>query len=204
MVAQSRCINGQERVRNGMEELADDMALLREYAETGSQAAFAQLVSRHINWVHSLCLRGVRDRHLADDVTQAVFIILARKAAGISDQTVLRGWLFKTARFAVADALKKRNRHKKHEERAIVMSPPKETVQPDEQTWADVSPHLDEAVACLSESDRQAIMLRFYEGKSLAEIGVVMDISEEAAKKRVARAVERLRSHFAKAGIAVP
>lgn len=187
-----------------MEELAQDMALLREYAETGSQAAFAQLVSRHINWVHSLCLRGVRDRHLADDVTQAVFIILARKAAAISDQTVLRGWLFKTARFAVADALKKRNRHKKHEERAIEMSPPKESVQPDEQSWADVSPHLDEAVACLSESDRQAVMLRFYEGKSLAEIGVVLDISEEAAKKRVARAVERLRNHFARAGVALP
>ena len=187
-----------------MEDVADDMDLLRDYAETGSQTAFAQLVSRHIDWVHSLCLRGVRDRHLADDVTQAVFIILARKAAGISDQTVLRGWLFKTARFAVADALKKRNRHRKHEEKAIEMAPPREAVKTDEQTWADVSPLLDDAVACLSESDRQAVMLRFYEGKSLAEIGVVLDISEEAAKKRVARAVERLRGHFAKVGVAVP
>src|SRR6266566_8970324 len=91
----------------------DDMQLLQQYAQTGCQVAFEQLVTRHIDWVYSVCLRGVKDRHLAEDVTQAVFIILARKSKTLSPNTVLRGWLFKAARFAVADALKKQNRHKR-------------------------------------------------------------------------------------------
>ena len=76
----------------------DDMQLLQEYAQSGNQEAFERLVTRHIDWVYSVCLRGVKDRHLAEDVTQAVFIILARKAKSLPPNTILRGWLFKAAR----------------------------------------------------------------------------------------------------------
>lgn len=179
----------------------EDMELLAAYADHGCQESFAALVSRHIHWVHAMCLRGVRDRHMADDVAQAVFIILARKAKVIPRQTILRGWLFKTARFAVADALKKRNRHRKHEERAAELLPPKQATLEEQRVWAEMSPQLDEAVACLSDNDRLAVTLRFYEGKSLAEVGKLMGISEEAAKKRVARAVERLRMFFSREAV---
>src|SRR5688572_20964286 len=99
----------------------EDMQLLGLYAQTGDQDAFERLVTRHIDWVYSVCLRGVKDRHLAEDVTQAVFIILARKSKSLAPNTVLRGWLFKAARFAVADALKKQNRHKRHVMRAAAL-----------------------------------------------------------------------------------
>ena len=180
----------------------EDMQLLAEYAQSGRQDAFEQLVTRHIDWVYSVCLRGVKDRHLAEDVTQAVFIILARKSKSLAPNTILRGWLFKAARFAVADALKKQNRHKRHVQRAAELSIGDLTPQ-DTATCTRLAPALEEAVACLSEKDRQAIMLRFYESKSLAEVGTILGISEEAAKKRVSRAVEKLRAILTREGVAV-
>ena len=160
------------------------------------------MVTRHIDWVYSVCLRGVKDRHLAEDVTQAVFIILARKSKSIAPNTILRGWLFKAARFAVADALKKQNRHKRHVQRAAEMG--FTDVSPQEAaTWSRLAPALEEAIACLNEKDRQAIMLRFYESKSLAEVGTILSISEEAAKKRVSRAVEKLRTLLTREGVAI-
>jgi RNA polymerase sigma factor (sigma-70 family) len=182
----------------------DDMELLRQYAETGSEEAFETLVTRHINWVYSMCLRGVRDRHLADDATQAVFILLARKAGTMAEGTILRGWLFKTSRFVVADALKKRSRCRRHEERAAALAHMDMLNSRQEESWERLAPSLDEAVGCLSDKDRQAVLLRFYEGKSLAEVGTILEISEEAAKKRVARAVLRLRAYFAREGTLVP
>src|SRR4051812_41913741 len=180
----------------------DDMQLLQEYAQSGDQNAFEQLVTRHIDWVYSVCLRGVKDRHLAEDVTQAVFIILARKSKSMAPNTILRGWLFKAARFAVADALKKQNRHKRHVQRAAEIGALDLNPQ-DAATWNRLAPALEEAVACLNEKDRQAIMLRFYESKSLAEVGGILCISEEAAKKRVSRAVEKLRTILTREGVAV-
>src|ERR1041385_3896534 len=182
----------------------EDMELLRRYAETGCQESFEGLVSRHINWVYSICLRGVRDRHLAEDVTQAVFIILARKAKTIHSDTVLKGWLFKTSRFAVADALKKRSRSRKHEERfATLILPDLQPQEDPEKAWEQLAPILDNAVACLCEKDRQAVMLRFYESKSLAEIGVILGVSEEAAKKRVSRSIDKLRAFFSREGMGI-
>ena len=180
----------------------DDMDLLRRYGDTGSQEAFEELVSRHLDWVYAMSLRQVRDRHLAEDVTQAVFIILARKAATLNDDTILRGWLFKTARFAASDALKKRSRFRRHQERFAAMYQTDLTAE-QEEAWEKLSPVLDDAIACLSESDRHAVQLRFYEGKSLAEVGEILGISEEAAKKRVARAVDKLRNYFSREGVKV-
>jgi len=180
----------------------DDMQLIQQYAQTGCQDSFERLVTRHIDWVYSVCLRGVKDRHLAEDVTQAVFIILARKSKSLAPNTILRGWLFKAARFAVADALKKQNRHRRHVQRAAELGAIDLSPQ-DTATWSRLAPALEEAVACLSEKDRQAIMLRFYESKSLAEVGTILGISEEAAKKRVSRAVEKLRKLFSREGVAI-
>ena len=90
----------------GIDAQADDMALLRRYVDLGSQDAFNRLVSRHLSWVHATCRKGLRDRHMAEDAAQAVFIILARRAASITEQTRLSGWLFNTARFVVKDARK--------------------------------------------------------------------------------------------------
>lgn len=180
----------------------DDMVLLRRYADTGSHPAFEEIVSRHIDWVYAMALRQVRDRHLAEDVTQAVFIILARKAGSLNDETILRGWLFKTARFAASDAMKKRTRFRRHQERFAEMSQMRLTAE-QEDAWEQLSPVLDDAIATLSESDRHAVQLRFYEGKSLAEVGEILGVSEEAAKKRVARAVDKLRNHFSREGVKV-
>jgi RNA polymerase sigma factor (sigma-70 family) len=180
----------------------DDMQLLQQYAQAGSQDAFERLVTRHIDWVYSVCLRGVKDRHLAEDVTQAVFIILARKSKSLAPNTILRGWLFKAARFAVADALKKQNRHKRHVQRAAEMGAGELSAQ-ETAAFSSLAPALEEAVACLGEKDRQAIMLRFYESKSLAEVGTILGISEEAAKKRVSRAVEKLRTILTREGVTV-
>src|SRR5687767_8474861 len=99
--------------RNGM----DDSVLLGRFAETGCQASFNAIVDRHSGWIFSLALRAVRDRHLAEDVTQAVFIIFAKKAKAIREGTPLSGWLFKAARFAVSDALKRRTRMRNRENR---------------------------------------------------------------------------------------
>src|SRR4051795_10206178 len=95
----------------------DDFVLLSRYVETGCQESFGEIVTRHSGWVFSVSLRAVRDRHLAEDVTQAVFIILARKASTIREGTPLSGWLFKASRFAVSDALKRRTRMKNRENR---------------------------------------------------------------------------------------
>jgi DNA-binding CsgD family transcriptional regulator len=120
----------------------------------------------------------------------------------MAPNTILRGWLFKAARFAVADALKKQNRHKRHVQRAAELSAG-DLSPANAAAWSHLAPALEEAVACLNEKDRQAIMLRFYESKSLAEVGEILGISEEAAKKRCSRAVEKLRAILTREGVAV-
>ena len=192
----------------------DDAILLGRYVSTGCQASFQEIVTRHSGWVYSLALRAVRDRHLAEDVTQAVFIILARKASAIREGTPLSGWLFKAARFAVSDALKRRTRMRNRENRFAeffraangedgAISGTTSGGDPHSSEVSDELSHtLDEALACLSDGDRQAVLLRFYEGKSLAEVGEVLGVSEEAAKQRVFRAIERMRGLLKRRGAA--
>src|SRR5882724_6307068 len=178
----------------------DDLALLREYAARNSEAAFETLVSRRVNFVYSAALRQVRDPQLAAEITQAVFIILARKAGRISDRTILTGWLFKTTRFAARAELRnaalRRRREQEAQMQSEIPSPP-----PDPE-WEQMSPLLDEALAALGETDRQAVLLRFFENKSLAEVGVHLGTGEDTARKRVARALEKLRRYFSKRGAA--
>ena len=177
----------------------DDMALVREFAANQSEEAFQTLVSRHLNLVYSSALRQVRDEHLAQEIAQATFIILARKASSLSDKTILSGWLYRTAQFAAADALKMQRRRQMREQEAFMQATtfPNET----ESTWEQLSPFLDEAMARLRDEDRDALVLRFFENKNLKEVGAALGLEERAAQKRVSRGLEKLRTFFARRGM---
>lgn len=190
----------------------EDRQALREYVEGGSQAAFARVVARHVGLVYAAALRQVRDPHLAEDVTQAVFIILARKAASLRDEVVLAAWLLNTARFAARDALKMQARRRRHEQKAAEMntrvatSYERSTRSDVELQWQEARHVLDDAIAQLPHIDRSAILLRFYERKSFNEVGEALGMQEDAARKRVSRAAEKLRAILGSRGakIGVP
>ena len=177
----------------------DDMALLREYATGNSETAFETLVSRRVGFVYSAALRQVRDPHLAEEVTQAVFIILAQKAGRISEKTILAGWLFRTTRFAALAQMRADAKRRRREQEANMQSEIQPTA-PD-PLWEQMSPLLDEALATLGETDRQAVLLRFFENKSLAEVGSHLGTGEDTARKRVSRALEKLHRYFSKRGV---
>lgn len=187
--------------RSDQPEIAD-ADCLRQFARDGSQAAFATLVWRRIDMVYSAALRQVRDPGTAEDVAQAVFITLARKAAGLVDRdVVLSAWLLRATHLAALDALRRERRRQRHEQRAATMKADQTVPPPDESTWDDVRPVLDAAMSGLRESDRHAIALRFFEGRSVREIGLLQGISEEAARQRLWRAMERLRARLCTRGV---
>jgi RNA polymerase sigma factor (sigma-70 family) len=176
----------------------DDMQLVREYAARQSESAFAALVSRHTNLVYSAALRQTRDPQLAEEVTQVVFILLARKAASLGEKTILTGWLYRTACYVSGSALKRERRRQHCEQEAFMQSELDAQAGP---IWNQLSPLLDEAMLRLGQADRDALVLRYFEGRSLNEVGSALGASEDAAKKRVNRALEKLRSFFAKRGV---
>jgi RNA polymerase sigma factor (sigma-70 family) len=180
-----------------------DRQLIREYVDTNSPDAFAELANRHANWVYSSALRRVRDSHLAEDVAQAVFIILSEKASKILSNVPLNAWLFQVTRYASAHALRAKARRARHERIAATMT--SEISGSNEETvWQRVQPWLDDLVGLLRDDDRQAILLRFFEQRSMAEVGSALNVSEEAAKKRVARALEQLRKLLGRKGVVMP
>jgi RNA polymerase sigma factor (sigma-70 family) len=184
----------------------DDLALLREYARNHSEVAFAELVARHVNLVYSVALRSVRDPHLAEEITQAVFIILARKADKISPRVVLPGWLCRTARYAGANALTIQRRRQQREQEAhmqsILSGDGDATSHPShEETWKHIAPLLDGAMEKLGQKDHDALVLRFFENKNFAEVGAALGTGENNARMRVNRALEKLRKFFTKRGV---
>ncbi len=181
-----------------MRSLDEDAKLLSDYATTRSEEAFSTLVERHVSLVYSSALRQVCDPHLAEEITQAVFIIFSRKAGSLGKETVLAGWLCRTARFVACNALKTENRRRRREQEAYMESLLNE---PEPDVWPQVSPFLDEAVAQLGETDRNAVVLRFYEQRSLVEVGGVLGLNEDAAQKRISRALEKLRKFFSRRGM---
>jgi RNA polymerase sigma factor (sigma-70 family) len=178
-----------------------DWQQLQAYAKSRSEAAFAELVRRHLDWVYSVALRHVGDPHLAEDVAQSVFVLLARKAGDLRPGTLLGGWLFRTTCHVAAHARRAEQRRKSREATACIMSHDTASPDTDENLWEQLAPHLDQAVAALSQADRSAILLRFYEKMPLRQVAERLGVSEEAAKKRVSRAVERMREFLGRRGI---
>jgi len=180
--------------------MTPDCELLRRYAGTRSEEAFAELVRRHVNLVYSAALRQVNgDAHLAQDVAQTVFTNLARKAAPLSRREVLTGWLYTSAHFAAAKIVRTENRRRDREEE-FMREPISETAP--ELDWEKLRPTLDEAMHELKEADREVILQRYFENRAFAEIGARCGLNENAARMRVERALGKLRAVFLRRGIA--
>jgi RNA polymerase sigma factor (sigma-70 family) len=178
---------------------ANDHELLRQFTREQSQDAFTALVNRHLNLVYTGALRQVRSPELAKEVCQSVFTNLACNAAKLNPDTVLTAWLYQVTRHAAIDVVRREARRQAREQIAFQMSGMNDT----SADWTHIEPLLDEAMHSLDETDRTAILLRYFENKSLREIGEALGASEDAAQKRVGRALERLRDFFCKRKITV-
>ncbi|HWN97186.1 MAG TPA: sigma-70 family RNA polymerase sigma factor [Methylomirabilota bacterium] len=181
--------------------MTDTSELLRRYVEAGSEQAFAELVERHVDLVYSTALRKVRgDAHLAQDITQAVFADFARKARALPADVVPGGWLYRHTCFKTGQTLREEISRRGREQKAVEMN----TLNDDsDATWKALAPLLDDAMARLGARDRDAIVLRYFEGRDLRTVGAALGVNDDAAQKRVSRAVERLREFFAKRGVTV-
>jgi RNA polymerase sigma factor (sigma-70 family) len=176
----------------------DDAKLLQEYVAHRSETAFAELVARHINLVYSTALRVVGETALARDVAQTVFIQLARKAPLIRSGHALPGWLYRVTRCQAANAVRDELTRRRRETEAMNMNQPEAESA---AAWESIAPHLEAAMNTLSAADQNAVVLRFFEGQSWREVARALALREDAAQKRVSRAVEKLRSYFVRRGI---
>lgn len=175
-----------------------DQELLSDYATDRSEMAFSMLVRRHIDLVYSAALRLVRDAHLAEDVTQAVFSAAAREAAKLQHYTVFSAWLHRTTRNQATLVVRSEVRRRHRETAAASMN---QATSEDDIDWDQLAPHLDEALDQLGKDDREALLLRFFERKTAREIGHRLGLGDEAAQKRVCRALDRLRALLAEKGV---
>jgi RNA polymerase sigma factor (sigma-70 family) len=177
----------------------NDHELLQRYAESRCEASFTELVKRYVDLVYSAALRQVGgDAHLAHDVTQSVFIDLARKAGSLSGRTVLAGWLYTSAHYAAAKVVRTEQRWHAREQEANSM---REISDESEPSWEELRPVIDEAMYELNQTERDAVLLRFFEKRQLGEVGAKLGVSEDAARKRVDRALDKLRGLLARRGV---
>lgn len=177
-----------------------DCELTAAYASTGDAGVFHRLVVRHIDFVYASAARQLGDRDLAEDVAQAVFLLLAQKAAKIKPDAYLKGWLFNATRHIARNARRAEVRRKFREREAATM---RSEIEPD-RNQGIVSLHLDSALASLGAKDRTALLLRYFDQSSNLDVGRVLGVSPQAAAQRVSRALRRLRSILARRGIEIP
>jgi RNA polymerase sigma factor (sigma-70 family) len=186
-----------------------DLELLARYARHHAEDAFAELVHRHLGLVFSAALRQVRSQQLAEEVAQSVFTDLSRQADRLSPDTILTAWLYQITRRTAIDVVRREARRQLREQasqefdamNASTLSP--QHLMPEDADWTHIEPLLDEAMAALEDSDRTAVLLRYFENKSLREVGQRLGTSEDTARKRVSRAVERMRNFFSKRGVSI-
>lgn len=176
-----------------------DQDLWQQFLTGRSEAAFAELVRRYIGLVYAAARRQIKDPGAAEDVTQSVFVLLAEKARTLHNAAAIPGWLLVTTRSVALNAIRAQIRRERHESKAAVMK--QESLPNVEPAWGSISPLLDEAVAALRADDRDALTLRYFQNQPLVDVASALGISEPAARKRVQRAVERLRQFFASRGI---
>lgn len=176
-----------------------DEELLRQYASDGSNAAFAGLVGRYLSLVYSAARRQVQSSALAEDIAQSVFIDLSKNAGKLKPGQPLAAWLYLVTRRTAVDVIRRESRRQIREQSASEIAAMTSHSSP----WTQVEPLLDEAMETLSETDRQALLLRYFASKSLREVGEALGTSEDAAQKRIGRALEQLRTVLARRGIAV-
>jgi RNA polymerase sigma factor (sigma-70 family) len=180
-------------------KMTSDLDLLEQFAREKSQDAFTELVNRHVNLVYSAALRQVRSPQLAEEIAQSVFADLARVAATPSSPKILTPWLYAITRRTAIDVIRKESRRQLREQIAVGMNDMNAT----SADWTQIEPLLDDAMAALDETDRSAILLRYFENNNLRELGVALGTSDDAAQKRVSRAVERLREFFSKRNVTI-
>jgi RNA polymerase sigma factor (sigma-70 family) len=181
-----------------------DAQLLRDYAERGSEAAFGEIVTRHTDFVYSAALRQVDSSDLAADITQKVFVDLVRKAKPVADRLAaeasLAGWLHRATRYAALNHLRDRRRRLANERQAMNQLLANAESSAD---WDRIRPVLDEALDSLGDEDREALLLRYFKNQDFRTVGLALGVSDDAAQKRVSRAVERLREFFSKQKITI-
>ena len=179
--------------------LTDSLKLLRDYADHGNEAAFRELVERYIDLVYSTAVRRVGgDTDLARDVAQTVFTDLARKARSLRSVKLLGGWLHRHTGFVAGGMVRSERRRQIREQEAAYMNAPNDS---SDTLWQQLAPLLDETIDSLNPSDRQVILLRFFERRDFRAIGGALGISDDAAQKRVSRALEKLRELLASRGV---
>ncbi|HMJ90395.1 MAG TPA: sigma-70 family RNA polymerase sigma factor, partial [Candidatus Acidoferrum sp.] len=176
-----------------------DLQLLARYGRKHAEDAFAEIVRRHLGLVYSAALRQVRAPQLAEEVAQSAFIKLARQAGQLAPDTILAAWLYQVTRREAIDVVRREASRQLREQIATEMNSMNATAA----DWTHIEPLLDEAMHALDDTDRTAVLLRYFENKSLREVGATLGTSENAAQKRLSRAVERLREFFAKRGVTV-
>jgi RNA polymerase sigma factor (sigma-70 family) len=178
----------------------DDHELLREYVERQSEQAFAELVARHVDFVYATAWRVMGDSAAAQDVAQAVFIHLARKAWTVRDGRALVGWLYRATYRTALDTRRGEQRRRQRETDAMILT---EQNSSSPAAWEKLAPLLDEALQQLSRAEQNAVLLRYFEGKTLRETGAALGATEDAAQMRVSRALDKMRTHFARQGVTV-
>src|SRR5688572_14211662 len=174
--------------------MRSDSELLRDFAGRGNEEAFAELVRRHVDLVYSAALRQVgHDAHLAHDVAQSVFVGLARKASALVERASLAGWLFTSTHYAASNTVRAERRRRTHEQESHMMyeARSESSVAID---WDRLRPVLDAAMLELNESDREIVVQRFFGGRSFVDIGAAMRMTEDTARKRAARALDKLHA----------